>query len=160
MRVVLMGGVKPNVQEYYDGLRKGAEGLQNVTFLANPSNEKVNEELARTRFYVFPGINEHFGMTTAEAIASGAIPFVHNSGGQREIVPDERLRFTDDEFISKFQALLDLPDTELNQIRTQLSEHIRQYSESIFIEKMLAYLDQAVPSGSQQAILLPASNES
>ena len=158
MRVVLMGGVKPNVQEYYDGLVKSAEGLQNVTFLANPSNEKVNEELARARFYIFPGINEHFGMTTAEAIASGAIPFVHNSGGQREIVPDERLRFTDDEYASKFQALLDLPESELNQLRSHLSEHIRQYSEEIFIEKMLAYLDKAVPSGSQQAILLPASN--
>ena len=97
-------------------------------------------------------------MTTAEAIASGAIPFVHNSGGQREIVPDERLRFTDDEFISKFQALLELPETEQNQIRSHLSEHIRQYSEEIFIEKMLAFLDKAVPYGSQQAILLPANN--
>ncbi len=158
MRVVLMGGVKPNVQAYYDDLVKSAEGLQNVTFLVNPSNEKVNEELARTRFYIFPGINEHFGMTTAEAIASGAIPFVHNSGGQREIVPDERLRFTDDEYAAKFQALLDLPESELNQIRERLDNHVRQYSEDIFIDKMLAYLDKAVPAQGQDAILLPATD--
>jgi glycosyltransferase involved in cell wall biosynthesis len=97
-------------------------------------------------------------MTTAEAIASGSIPFVHNSGGQREIVPDERLRFTDEEYFAKFQALLDLPEAELNQIRQRLSEHIRQYSEEIFIDRMLAYLDKAVPTAGPQAIALPASN--
>jgi len=35
-----------------------------------------------------PGAQEHFGMTTVEAMASGCIPIVLNTGGQLEIVID------------------------------------------------------------------------
>ena len=33
-----------------------------------------------------PGLQEHFGMTTIEAMSAGAVPIVINSGGQREAV--------------------------------------------------------------------------
>jgi glycosyltransferase involved in cell wall biosynthesis len=33
-----------------------------------------------------PSLQEHFGMTTIEAMSAGAVPIVINSGGQREIV--------------------------------------------------------------------------
>ena len=33
-----------------------------------------------------PGMQEHFGMTTIEAMSAGAVPIVINSGGQREAV--------------------------------------------------------------------------
>ena len=34
----------------------------------------------------YPAKQEHFGMTTIEAMSAGAVPVVRNSGGQREIV--------------------------------------------------------------------------
>lgn len=143
-RVVMMGGVKPANRAYFESLRKTAEscGLSNTTFLANPGNDQVKEVLARTRFYVFPAINEHFGMATAEAIASGAIPFVHDSGGQREIVADPRLRFTDDQFLNGFAHLIHFPVDVLNEIRYRLRDHVNQFSEEVFIEKMLAFNQQ------------------
>lgn len=139
-RFVLMGGVKPQNRAYYAELYQQARaaGGENVFFFDNPSNTKVKEELARTRFFIFPAQNEHFGMATTEAIGSGAIPFVHDSGGQREIVPDKRLRFTDEQFFNQFAALLQLTDIELNDIRFQLRRHIDQFSEESFMEKMLA----------------------
>ena len=79
-------------------------------------------------------------MTTAESIASGAIPFVHDSGGQREIVCDQRLRFHDVEYLEKFDALKKLSDTELNEIRKALSDHIHGYSDEEYQTKMLTYL--------------------
>ena len=143
MRCVMMGGVPPHRRPYFEALQKQAKDreLDKVVFLARPSDLQIKEELARTRFYVFPAINEHFGMTTAEAIASGAIPYVHDSGGQKEIVNDPRLRFEDLEFFDKFDALMNCPEMELNQIRKALSIHIQQYSEDVFIEKMLSYID-------------------
>lgn len=36
------------------------------------------------------GAQEHFGMTTVEAMSSGCVPIVFNSGGQSEIVDDEK----------------------------------------------------------------------
>jgi glycosyltransferase involved in cell wall biosynthesis len=142
MRCLMMGGVSKHRQPFYRALQEKARqyGLQNYTFLANPTNEEVVKELARTRYYVFPAINEHFGMTTAEAIASGAIPYVHDSGGQIEIVVDSRLRFVDPEYHDQFDRLTKTPDTEMNQIRATLTQHVRQFSEEVFIEKMLSFL--------------------
>lgn len=144
-RYVIMGGVQPHRRPYFEDLRQHAEqeGL-GIVFIDNPSDRQVRAELARAKFYVFPAKNEHFGMTTPEAIASGAIPFVHNSGGQVEIVIDDRLRFEDAEFAAKFSALAEMPGNALEEIRATLSSHIRQYSEDSFIARMLVYLDQAV----------------
>jgi hypothetical protein len=81
-------------------------------------------------------------MTTPEAIASGAIPFVHDSGGQREIVIDERLRFQDSEFFAKYEALSREPAEYLGAIRQNLSCHVRRFSEEIFISKLLVFTRQ------------------
>lgn len=142
-RVTIMGGLSPNRVEYFNHLKRfaEAENLENVIFLVNATEERVREELRRTRFYIFPGINEHFGMTTPEAIASGAVPFVHNSGGQVEIVPDARLRFEDNNFLEKFDAMQKMPMEELVRIRIKLLAHVNGYTEEIYIEKMLSCLD-------------------
>lgn len=143
-KFLLMGAVAKQRQAYYESLKEKArqDGLQNVTFLANPPNHQVREMLAKTRFFVFPARNEHFGMTTVEAIASGAVPFVHNSGGQIEIVPNPDLRFSDTEFFAKFSALLNCSDEELNIERRQLLQHVQQYTEENFIEKMLSFIPE------------------
>ncbi len=142
MRCVLMGGVPAHRHAYYESLKDLAatKNMANIHFQANPSQAEVDEELTRTRFYMFPVINEHFGMTTVEAIASGAVPFVHDFGGQREIVFDDRLRFSDSDILTRFGYLNRLNENGLNEIRQSLSAHIRQYSEESFITKMLAYL--------------------
>lgn len=141
-RFVLMGGVRPQFRAYFESIRKSADsaGLRSVEMIDNPSNQKIREELSRTRFFVFPAINEHFGIATAEAIASGAIPYVHDSGGQREIVPDSRLRFQDASFLDGFHALLQLSNEELIQIQARMSDHIHGFSEDTFIEKMLSFI--------------------
>ncbi|HTO93452.1 MAG TPA: glycosyltransferase family 4 protein [Bacteroidota bacterium] len=143
LRCVIMGGVQPHRRSYYEDLRRSADasGLR-IEFLDNPSDQRVREELARARFYVFPAVNEHFGMTTPEAIASGAIPFVHDSGGQPEIVNDERLRFTDGEFHEKFARLVRMPEAELRAVRERLVAHMNDFSEEAFLAKMLPYLDR------------------
>ena len=142
MRCLLMGSVIPGQRIYFETLQATVEkkGIKNVTFLANPSNPRVKKELSHTLFFVFPTVNEHFGMVTPEAIASGAIPFVHDSGGQKEIVPDTRLRFTDADFIDKFKLLTEKPRTELNAIRLALNKHIQQFSEEVYINRMLSFI--------------------
>ena len=143
LRCVLMGGVPDHRQPYFDSVKSLAKsmGLDKVIFMANPTPHKVKEELARTRFYIFPTINEHFGMTTTEAIASGAIPFVHNSGGQKEIVCDPDLRFEDSEYHQKFAALMGLSAADLNQRRKTLLAHLQMFSEDAFNQRMLSFLE-------------------
>lgn len=144
LRCVVMGGVPPHRRSYLEGLKRRARerGVAAV-FHANPTEETVRQELARAKYYVFPAVGEHFGMTTPEAIASGAIPFVHDSGGQREIVPDARLRFSDEDRHAKFEELLQLPERELREVRARLLLHVNQFTEDAFLDRILPYLEKA-----------------
>jgi len=138
-RFIIMGGVNPQMQSFLDTLKQSAPNHNKIEFIINPDSATIFKELSRTRFYVFPAINEHFGMTTVEAIASGAIPFVHDSGGQKEIVPLEALRFNDENFLEKFALLKNRSDEDLNQIRRQLKDHVRQFSTDVYLQKMLGF---------------------
>jgi glycosyltransferase involved in cell wall biosynthesis len=142
-RCVIMGAFPPNRLAYFENLRSRCQDSDQIVFHANPSTERVLTELARARFYVFPAVDEHFGMTTPEAIASGAVPFVHDSGGQREIVIDDRLRFQDSDFFSKFEALSRAPLENLIAIRSTLCSHVRTFSEENFVSRMFAFVPPA-----------------
>jgi len=61
--------------------------------LFNISRENVRNLLWSSKAYLHTGENEPFGITIVEAMASGCIPIVHNSGGPKEIVPED-LRYT------------------------------------------------------------------
>jgi glycosyltransferase involved in cell wall biosynthesis len=50
------------------------------------SRDNLFEVINSHRYGLHGKENEHFGMVVAEFIAGGSLPFVHNSGGQREIV--------------------------------------------------------------------------
>lgn len=139
--VVIMGAVSRTQKKYLQKLEKQAEGLGNIRFVPNASQAIVHEILSKTRFYIFPARNEHFGMTTPEAICRGAVPFVHDSGGQREIVPQESLRFIDSNFDTGLARLLELPDETLNEYRMELSKHMTNFTEETFVTKMLNKLD-------------------
>lgn len=154
-RCVIMGGVPDHRISFFESLqvRAAALNIKNVEFLANPGNDRVRAELQRTRFYIFPAANEHFGMTTVEAIASGAIPFVHDSGGQREIVPVDDLRFGYTDYFEKFSDLASFPDSKLNQIRALLTTHIRQFSEQVSVDKLLAYIPELEATEAERVLL-------
>lgn len=141
-RCVVMGGVPDHRRGYFDHLKEIAErhNLSNLEFIANPENARVQGELSRCRCYFFPAHNEHFGMTTVEAIAHGALPLVHNSGGQREIVPLADLRFEDHEIFEKLDRILSMPNAEQNQVRLKLTRHIQQFGEAVSVGQLLSYL--------------------
>jgi len=142
-RYVVMGGVQRHRRKYLEKLQRQArEVAPEVIFLPNASDAQVKEEFSRARFYIFPAVNEHFGMTTPEAIAGGAIPFVHDSGGQREIVPIEQLRFSDGDFHEKFRCMIAASEEQLEAWRTILRAVIEAYDEKHFQQKMLSFLER------------------
>jgi glycosyltransferase involved in cell wall biosynthesis len=138
---LFMGGVTEETKPFFQKLKASAKNIENanIKFFANPDSTVLLNALKTTKFYVFPAKYEHFGMTTAEAIASGVIPFVHDSGGQKEIVPFPELRFQDDNFHAKFAKLSSISDDELNQIRKSLFDHVKQFSAENFNQKMLSF---------------------
>lgn len=142
MCFVIMGGVSKNKREYFSYLELLAKQkkINNLKFYPNASRQQIDEILNKTRFYVFSAVKEHFGITTVEAIAKGCIPFVHNSGGQKEIVPIDELRFEDDDFHRKFENLTKRSDDTLQRYRIKLFDHCQRFTEETFIIKMLQKL--------------------
>ncbi len=68
-----------------------------VSLHENVTRDELFELMGRMRYGIHANRDEHFGIAPAEMMASGCIVFVHNSGGQVEIVGrDPRLCYDND----------------------------------------------------------------
>jgi glycosyltransferase involved in cell wall biosynthesis len=97
-RFVFVGGVgrRPQDQAYFESVRAAAAGLP-IEVLADVDATTLRRLYQQAALYWHatgflesgtskPVEQEHFGITTVEAMAAGAVPIVHGSGGQVEIV--------------------------------------------------------------------------
>ena len=84
---------------FADALIRGAEG-QPVFFHFDSPSDELRQLYRRAAIYWhatgygfdadrYPGKQEHFGISTVEAMSAGAVPVVYATGGQKEIVRDE-----------------------------------------------------------------------
>ncbi len=84
--------------EYVNGLKHASEGFP-IYFHCNASRNELVELYKYSAIYLHstgygsqpsdsPHSQEHFGITTVEAMSAGCVPIVINSGGQPEIVTD------------------------------------------------------------------------
>ena len=77
-----------------------------VEFCTNISNDQLQEILQTSKYYIGPKKFEHFGLAVLEAARAGCLTFVHDSGGQREIITPPELRYaTPQELVVKVTAL-------------------------------------------------------
>jgi glycosyltransferase involved in cell wall biosynthesis len=85
-------------RSFADSLVRAARGLP-VVFDFNLSREQLRSLYRKAAIYwhatgygvdadEYPGKQEHFGISTVEAMSAGAVPLVYASGGQTEIVRD------------------------------------------------------------------------
>lgn len=138
----IVGIVTPEREKYLEELQEIVNkfNLKNIKFIINEDYQVVRTYLEKSKIYIFPSINEHFGITTVEAIMKGTIPFVHNSGGQKEIVDLDELRFEDDDFLTKFEQLINRNDNELIKYQEHFYNHSDNFDEEIFTNKLLERL--------------------
>jgi glycosyltransferase involved in cell wall biosynthesis len=91
--LVLAGGADAGAKEYIEELKKEAKGYK-IRIINNISLDELIKLYGQSSIYWHamgfgesdPIKFEHFGITTVEAMASGAVPIVINLGGQKEIV--------------------------------------------------------------------------
>lgn len=82
-------------KETYDSIRRLIKKLgvtKRVMVLADISQKGLRNLLWNSKVYLHTMKDEAFGISIVEAMASGCIPIVHDSGGPREFVP-EYLRY-------------------------------------------------------------------
>lgn len=96
------------------------------------SRDELLSLVAKHKYGIHAKINEHFGIAVAEMIKLGLITFVHNSGGQIEIVNFDELKFNGlEEAANKILSLF--KDGNLQEsLRMELIKNAEQFSVDFF----------------------------
>lgn len=135
---------RPN---YSQRIQELAESRDYVKIEGRVSRSRLRDLLGSHQYGLHAKRNEHFGIAVAEMAAAGLVLFLHNSGGQREIVGKSKTFLYDDtehavETISKVLSLDDggaslreqLPDARdtfgverfQNEVITLAENHLEQ----------------------------------
>jgi glycosyltransferase involved in cell wall biosynthesis len=100
--------------------------------------------LARHRYGIHARQDEHFGIAPAEIAASGAIVFVHDSGGQVELASDPRLRYSSErEAADKIVAVL-RDESSQEELRALLGESAAALSSARFVAEVREVVAEAL----------------
>lgn len=102
-KFMLAVSIQEKDENTFKNLEKSAKGFP-IEFLVNKSNNELWEIYSKAKIYwhasgfgedlkAHPEFAEHFGISTVEAMISGAVPVVINAGGQREIVEEGKNGF-------------------------------------------------------------------
>lgn len=129
----IIGGLKS--RKYYQKCLNFIKenNLANVHLYIDASRTQVLDILSRSKLYIHTKHDEHFGISTVEAIDNGCLPVVHDSGGSREIVPYKDLRFSGIyDAISKITSLLSSYSETRKMILPELTKHILKYDKAFF----------------------------
>jgi alpha-1,2-mannosyltransferase len=93
-----LGSSSANSMKYAETLKKRIEklNLQNkVELIINSPFETLRDVVSKASIYVHCAMNEHFGISVVEAMASGCVPIVHRSGGAYiDIVENDKYGFS------------------------------------------------------------------
>jgi glycosyltransferase involved in cell wall biosynthesis len=114
---------------YYKYLNKYIKQAQvPVQIRTDIDKTELKTFLQESKFYIATKRYEHYGIATLEAAGSGCLTFVHDTGGQIEIISSALLRYqTDDDLLNKIQCLL--TDSAIrNKILEEMKINIRLFT--------------------------------
>ncbi len=135
-------------------LTAAAEGLS-VFIHPNISYDALRDLYRRASVYwhatgfgqspdAHPGKQEHFGMTTVEAMSAGAVPVVINSGGQRESVENGNYGFLWNDLaeLEHYTNLLAKDPALLASFSERAVKASAKFSRAVFADRMHALADR------------------
>jgi glycosyltransferase involved in cell wall biosynthesis len=131
----LVGGV--GSADYADQLDDLAADRSYLHVEGRVSRERLVHLLERHRYGLHGRRHEHFGIAVAEQVAAGALPFVHASGGQQEVICGlDALRYSDaDDAVEKTAAVLADPRRQTT-LRAELAESADRFDTRRFRRSM------------------------
>jgi glycosyltransferase involved in cell wall biosynthesis len=130
--MIIAGNLHDYDNRYYQQLKKMIDdyGLSDfVRLQTNISFSKLVELLQLAKVYFHPRIDEHFGISIVEAMASGLVPIVSDIGGHTEFVPPKYHFHT----LGHAADLIALAFEEKNSERRALSDSTTKFSNSNYV---------------------------
>jgi glycosyltransferase involved in cell wall biosynthesis len=123
-----------------------ARGRPWFRWIRDVSRSQLLAELSQHRYGIHTMAEEHFGIAPAELQRAGCITFVHNSGGQVEIVGgDRRLTFDSVEDASERIAQAIENPALKRELRSQAAERRNLFTAERFcdsVREIVAHFDQ------------------
>lgn len=132
-------------EEYRRELEALAASREYVSIEGECSREELVEMIYRHRYGLHGKRHEHFGMVVAEFVAGGAVPFVPDNGGQREIVNDrdELVYNTVGEAVTKIDRVLASPSLQ-RELRTDAGEIEERFGRERFQRELRGVVREAL----------------
>jgi len=140
----------PANEQYAERIRTlaGDREFINLEGELGHDSDRLQSLIAENRYYLNGTEHESFGISIAEAIAGGMVPFVPDNGGQREVVGriDELLYTGISDAVERIEAVMRsestqrelrsrLPDPEsvfgLERFRRQVDEHVTRAADEL-----------------------------
>jgi glycosyltransferase involved in cell wall biosynthesis len=119
--------------EYGTRIRRRADATDGIHFEGELPRQELLDLLGSHRYGLHGMRAEHFGMVVAEFAAAGALPFVHDSGGQVEIVDgrEELCYGGTADAVERIEGLLENPERQ-REIGRQLSTEVERFGRERF----------------------------
>lgn len=146
-RLVLAGQLKKEDEKYFRSLKKMARGHA-IKIDENMPIDKLRQLYSRASIYWHatgfgedeaknPERMEHFGISTVEAQAAGAVPVVIGYGGQKEIISDNKNGLLWTTKSQLYEYTLDLVnDFDKRQILSEAAiKNSKRFSQEVFIRE-------------------------
>ena len=147
-RLVLIGGLTFGLEDDILKFKKMTDGFA-IEIIPDSDFSTLQKYYSRAKIYwhatgfgedlnKFPERAEHFGITTVEAMAAGAVPIVFNGGGQKEIITEGKNGYfwnTTAELIKRTQKVIS--DKKLYEsISSNAQTRSKDFSKKIFFQKL------------------------
>lgn len=146
-KLVLIGAIED--QAYFDELQQLAKGLP-IEFRTDVNRAELVAAYKSASIYwhatgfgidetTSPEKVEHFGISTVEALAAGAIPIVHYKGGQKEILGSELQELgwlTKEQCVSITQSIISDKQAQ-EELRKLASQRVQRFGTPLFTKKVL-----------------------
>lgn len=119
-----------------------------VTIEGTVRFEQLTTLLTQHRYLIHAMREEHFGMSIAQAVRAGCIPFVPAGGGQVEIVGEEpALRYESvDDAVAKIAGVMADPAHQ-RAIRARLAARAPRFAPERFVDEFRRIVADALASG-------------
>lgn len=171
-KLVLIGGVEDEV--YAKKIANLSEGYP-IQIIHDASAETVKKYYSEAQIYwhatgygvdeyINPMFVEHFGISTIEAMSSGAVPIVINKGGQKELVEHGVNGF----LWNEVDALEDKTlacitgDVDVETLGKNARESIARYSPATFFKTLseMVGIEEKVPEhlSTEVSVIIPTYN--
>jgi glycosyltransferase involved in cell wall biosynthesis len=139
--MVIAGNLHHYDHRYYQELNKMIADYDLSDYISlqiNVSFNKLIQLMQLAKVYFHPRIDEHFGISIVEAMASGLVPVVSDTGGHTEFVPSKYHFHT----LSHAADIIALAFEATNLERTAISNSTIKFSNANYIKSFHGILSE------------------